>query len=113
MMAMLSGCETTSVADATAPVSGGVVWVVHATYASLFAARAARPGAAQSTGKLGAFATYDKSILDGGSCEIHTLFPGGYPTERSFGADMAHEFRHCVEGNFHEAEDRRRSGAFD
>lgn len=98
---MLSACGTTSMVDATAPAAGRITWVVHKSQADLLAAYSAAPNRPALIGKLGSFETWDKSLIDGGSCEIHTVFPGGHPTEHAFGAEMAHAFRHCVEGDFH------------
>lgn len=93
--------------NATPPAAGRVTWVVHDTYGSLLNAYSAAPGRkafrhVYVPGKLGAFATWNGLLADGGYCEIHTMFPGNYATAWALGEDMAHEFRHCVEGAFHD-----------
>jgi len=100
--AMLAACNTTSMVNATAPVSGTVTWVMYKSQSDLLAAYSTAPGRPKMLmGKLGSFETWDKSIIEGGNCTIHTLYPGGHPTEHAFGAEMAHALRHCVEGHFH------------
>ena len=97
----LGGCVT-SMKHRTAPTAGRITWVVHKTYGDLLAAYASAPGRKQFAGKLGAFATWRGLLMEGGTCEIHTIYPGGYETEHAFGVDMSHEFRHCAEGAFHD-----------
>lgn len=88
--------------DATAPTAGSVTWVVYRTQSDLVAAYSTSPNKPRADlGPQGSFSVRDRSILDGGGCVIHTVFPGGFATETALGETLAHEFRHCVEGDFH------------
>ena len=98
-----SGCATDGgMPNATAPTAGTVTWVFHDTMESLAEAHRTGGGVLAAGHRLGGFARWLGTLSSGGVCEIHTLYPGGYGTNERFGEVAAHEFRHCVDGRFHE-----------
>lgn len=97
---LLAGCAGPM--ERTSPVSGQIIWTVHASEYSLERARERHGGKPLSeTTRLNGFAIW-VGLLPDGSCTIHTLYPGAYDNAHKFGNVMAHEFRHCAEGGFHD-----------
>lgn len=97
---LLAGCVGPM--ERTRPLSGQILWVVHTTEYSLARARRKLGGAAlPETTRLNGFAIWTGFLPDG-TCTIHTLYPGAYENAQKFGNLVAHEFRHCAEGNYHD-----------
>ena len=97
----VAGCATSGTPHITIPFRGQVTWVLYPGPTSLQAAFKQAGGSVAFDLNLVAFAQWRGAIDKGGTCTIHTMFPGAYDTLAEFGAVLDHEIRHCREGQFH------------